>query len=72
MSKKVKPPPIIIRNGREYVDAATYKGIYDYAEKELGVARAAGLPYITVMWGIKDKYYYNIEACEAWHRGEAV
>lgn len=70
MPRRAKPTPTITRAGREFVDAATFKNLYNYTDMELITARNAGLPFITAKWGLKSVYYYNLEDCEAWHRGE--
>ena len=62
----------ILRDGREYISAKVYRCRYDYTEDELTRLRAEGLPYIIEMDGLRALYYYNVEDCERWHRGEAV
>ena len=66
------PPPTITINGREYVNEATYKAMYNYDSDELTKARADGLPSTVHMHRMVAHHYYNLDDCKAFHRGEAV
>ena len=55
-------------NGREYVSQAEYTLLYTYDSKELLEAIQDGLPHKTV----GRTRYFNLEDCQAWHRGESA
>jgi len=56
-------------NGRDYVDARTYKQIAPYSEGGLAKAKADGLPYHTKEIDGREYDYFNLHDCEQWHAG---
>ena len=65
-------PDTITHEGREYVSASVYMEKHDYSLSALQYVRNQGLPYHRHSIGFRVAYYYNLEDCERWHRGEAV
>ncbi|MCL2223596.1 MAG: hypothetical protein FWB96_01365 [Defluviitaleaceae bacterium] len=56
----------IIHEGREYLHSSNFARKYNFSSNEIYLARKQGMPHIIV----GRTFYYNIEDCEKWHRGE--